>query len=167
MNFGDIMFLGIISSKVKEELDKINFKYDDVVLVRVKDDKAVLNVYEGDNCYLLKYYSEGCFNRVQIYREMEKFGIKMVKLVGHSNYLMIYENVEDNDKFECVDFEIFKDEKMVVKLAEWYSKFMHFSDVCFVDYCGYFKLENIKRIMSKFNLDKNYSLRYILDNFNI
>lgn len=159
------MFSMIIESKVKNELNKMNFRYDDVSLVRMKEDVYELKLYCCNEIYHVKYYEKGCSEFIKCYKEMEKYGIKAAELVGFSQNLIIYEDYEDMDRYCSVTLENFNDEDFVVRLGKWYKKFHSFDSLFLIDNREVFNKENIRLVMEKYKLGNNKALLYITNNY--
>lgn len=160
------MFSMIITSEVRRELSKINFKFDgELTLLRIIDDICVLRVYDKDTSYIVRYYRGNDKANELVYEDLVKYGIKTIDYYVVNSNLVIHEDIEDNDDYIRASKDDLRDERVVVGLAKWYKKLHSLSDDDIFDCTKYFSLLNLKKIMNKFNLYNNETLLYIGNNF--
>lgn len=160
------MFTEIITSKVRKELKKMNFYYSGEILpLKVVDDIWTLNIYKQDKAFVIRYYdfdnSEYYINKYLI---LEKYGIKIPKIISYSNKLIIFEDYNDINKYERLNSEIITRE-IIEKISEWYKNLHSNFQESIINYKDYFNVSNLNKVMKKYNLQYNKNLEYICDNF--
>jgi len=160
------MFTMIITSEVRKELNKINFKFNgDVNLLKIIDDICVLRVFDKEISYIVRYYKGNSKVNEFVYEDLEKYGIKSINYYVVNSNLIIHEDVDDNEDYIRASKDDLKDVRVIAGLAKWYKKLHSFRDSNILDYAKYFTLENLKKVMRKFNLSNNETLLYIGNNF--
>ena len=155
------MFTSKIISSVKKELEKINFKYDDIFLIKIKNDKYILEICEDESSYLVIYSEKNTKKYLDNYLLLIENGVKMADIINHTESLIVFEN---NVSYRFVGNEIMND-TLVNVLKDWYESVHEVNVNCFEDYNNCFNLSNIKTMMNKLNLYNNQAMCYIYSNF--
>lgn len=159
------MFARKIINEVKGELRKINFKVDELFVLKIEEDKCLLNALEGDRSYIVHYYEGGCSNIVNRYDEFTKYGIKLVEHVASTDKIIIYLDIDCCEEYRRITKDDLRDERIVISIAKLMKNVHRINDLLLVNYSEYFSLNNLIYIMEKFNLKKDPCLCYIYDNF--
>lgn len=160
------MFARIITSKVRKELNKMNFAFNGEILpLKVENDIWTLNVFKLDKTFVVRYYDfSNSKYYINKYLIMEKYGISMPKIVSYSDKFIVFEDYNDFNKYERIDKDTISDNS-IRKIAMWY-KTLHSHNELYETSCKeYFSLANINKIIKKYNLQYNKNLKYIYENF--
>lgn len=160
------MFAEIITSKVRKELEKMNFYYSwEILPLKVVDDIWTLNIYKQDKTFIVRYYDfNDSWYYINKYLILEKYGIKIPKIITYSNKLIIFEDYNDFNKYEKLNNENITNEN-IEKISEWYKNLHSNFQESIINYKEYFNISNINKIMKRYNLQYNKNLKYIYDNF--
>lgn len=160
------MFTRIIIGKVRKELNNMNFIYGyEILPMKIENDIWSLKIFKLNKSFIVKYFDKvDAENYVHKYLMMEKYGILMPKIIKYSNKLIIFEDYSDNSAFEKVDLANASIDQ-IVSVARWYKKLHSLKIDGFRDYRDYFTLENIYKVMNRYNLKSNVALELVCSNF--
>ena len=160
------MFMTRIISKVRKELELLEFCKDgELEILKIKDELCILT-FEGDDfSYILKYSENGQFFKyIDVLSVLEKENVE-TGIVKFSNRLMIFNNYYNSPFYRVARDVDFENENFVYLMASWYSKIHSINVFDFDKIFNAFSLKNVGFIMKKYSLENNEYFRYILDNF--
>lgn len=161
------MFMTRIISKVRKELENLNFYKDgNLEIIKIKEELCVLILETDDFSYILKYSENGGFLKcVDVLNELKKGNIE-TGVINISDKLIIFNDYYKNPFYRMIREDDLKNEAFVLAMADWYNRF-HDIKVCGCDkLLKAFSLKNITFIMKKYNLEKDLYFRYVVNNFN-
>ena len=159
------MLLRMIIGNVRNELNKINFKVDDIYVEKITDSMSFLNASKGEEKFFIQYYNEGCSYVLERYKEFTKYGINMVDILAFTDRMIVYPDVSDNSLYRRLEEYDFMDENVVFSIAKLYKKLADINDIILYDYTDLFNENCIKVVMSYFNWNNDRTMAYIYDNF--
>lgn len=158
------MLLRMIISNVRNELNKINFKIDDLYVEKINDNMSFLNASKGEDRFFIEYYNEGCSYILERYSEFTKYGINMVKILGFTDKIIIYPDVSDSSIYRRIEKYDFMDKTIVFSVAKLYKSLSDIKDMALFDYSDLFNKNSIKFVMSYFNWNNDKTMVYIYNN---
>lgn len=159
------MITRIITSKVRKELEKLNFQINgELMPYKVCGDIWFLKIYEENKSYVVKYDDS---NQCKFDKEkelLEKYGIKTIQYVVCGSNIILYEDIEQSEKYRFANKDDLNNDKVIFKLAKWY-KLLHDIKNNSNNICDYFTLFNLKQTMKKLNVVNNEAFMYICNNY--
>lgn len=161
------MFLAIITSKVRKELEIIGFNdYQGIEFVKLKQGIYFFRVLKGNTFYMIRYYEEGKADLIaNDYKRLENIGINVVEITAFSKYIIVTNDFEENGSFLRLNNVDFVDEDMVRKLADLCKSLFVYNENGFNNLNEYFSVGTIGVISKKMNIKNNKVFNYILENF--
>lgn len=154
-----------IISEVKRELNSINFSYDEVFILNISDNVAILNIEYNQESYIVNYYEDGCVNVVERYCEFTKNGINMLKILAHTDKIVVYPDFYCGNEYRRLKMEDLEDGSIISSIAKIYKNVFEFNGILAKDYCYDFSKESLRYIMDRFDWSNNDGLCYIYSNF--
>ena len=159
------MLLRMIISNVRSELNKINFKVDDIYVEKITDNRSFLNASKGEEKFFIEYYNEGCFSVLERYKEFTKYGIKMVEILAFTDKIIIRPDMSDNSTYRRIEKHDFMGENVVFSVAKLYKSLADIQDINLYDYNNLFNKNNLKFVMNYYKWNSDKTMGYIYDNF--
>ena len=98
------MFVRLVIDEVRRALDKMEFKYDELVFVKLEGDVYILHCYNKEKRYVVRRYEKEKFEDIKVkYDLVEKYGITSVRFIVENN-LIIYEDLTNGEEIYRLPF---------------------------------------------------------------
>jgi predicted nucleotidyltransferase len=150
----DAEFANTAERFAQSELQRMNFAYDTLSLIRNKDGVSVWRVNINNGSVVMKCFDKQEYRREIVnYQLLKSLGIPALRFIAHTNCSFIMEDIECS-KYRLATIEDVSDPKIAIEIARWYKTLHingreHANTHTMFDECDTITIENINTIKEK------------------
>ncbi len=113
--------IDIMIDTIKNQLDKMNIKYDQIINLRSKDGVHLYRIRNCDKQYVLKYFETIEFRReIKNYLILQDLDVLTIPLIEYTDEAIIMEDISISDNMRLAAKEDMNDPKICQSLGKWY-----------------------------------------------
>ena len=161
------MFLAVITSKVRKELNSLGFcGYQDLEFAKSKCGIYFFRCMMEGIFYTVRFYDNGKADLIaNDYINLKLEGVSVTEIIAYSKYVIVTQDYEENGEFKFLSLENLKSEIIVKNLATLCRKLCYVEGSSFQNFNNCFGIGTIGVISKKLNVKNNKVLNYVIDNF--
>ena len=162
-----MMFLAIITSKVRKELKSIGFdRYQGLEFTKSKGGIYFYKLIKDGKDYVVRFYEDGTAAEIaDNHKKLENIGIRVIEIITYSKFIVVTKDFEENRDCYRLNKTDLLDENIVKKLACFCKSLCCCGEGVFCDLNKNFSIGTIGVISKNMNIKNSKVLNYILEHF--